>query len=72
MSMFYEGRIHTFPLSTWTKDICVIRPLVYSEEKDIKGFIKSQGITIPSLPHDRQNLRKLVGDYLKISRIYPW
>ncbi len=69
MSMFYEGRIHTFSPVTYLdrKDICVIRPLVYSEEKDIKGFIKSQGITIiPSpCPMTGKTCRKLVGDYLK-------
>lgn len=51
LSMFYEGRIHTFSPVTYLsrKNIFVIRPLIYSEEKDIRSFIKSQGIvTIPS------------------------
>mgnify|MGYP005855781573 CR=1 FL=1 len=68
MSLFYEGRIHTFSPVTYLdrKDIFVIRPLIYSEEKDIKGFIKSQGIaTIPSPCRITGNTsRKLIENYL--------
>lgn len=52
LSLFYEGQINTFSPVTYLsrKDIFVIRPLIYSEAKDIKGFIKSKGIrTVPSL-----------------------
>lgn len=69
MSLFYEGRIHTFSPVTYLgrKNISVIRPLVYSEGKGIKGFIKSQGITIiPSpCPMAGKTCRKLVENYLK-------
>ena len=52
LSLFYEGRINTFSPVTYLsrKDIFVIRPLIYSEAKDIRGFIKSLDIkTVPSL-----------------------
>lgn len=69
MSMFYEGRIHTFSPVTYLdrKNIFVIRPLIYSEEKDIKAYIKSQGITpVPSpCPMAGNTSRKLAGNYLK-------
>jgi tRNA(Ile)-lysidine synthase TilS/MesJ len=52
LSMFYEGRIHSFSPVTYLdrKDIFVIRPLIYSEEKDINGFIKSRDIQVVSSP----------------------
>jgi len=54
LSMFYEGRVHTFSPVTYLtrKDIFVIRPLIYAEEKDIRAFIKSHGIEpVPSPCH---------------------
>jgi len=52
MSLFYEGRIHTFSPVTYLDrtNIQVIRPLIYSEEKDIKGFINLHGITTLQSP----------------------
>ena len=46
LSTLYEGRIHTFSPVTFLdeKELYVIRPLVYAEEKEIKGFIKANGI----------------------------
>jgi tRNA(Ile)-lysidine synthase TilS/MesJ len=40
MSLLYEGRIHCFSPVTYLErsDITLIRPLIYVEEKDIKGF----------------------------------
>ncbi len=40
MSLFYEGRIHNFSPLTYLsrKDITIIRPLIYSWEKDIINF----------------------------------
>jgi tRNA 2-thiocytidine biosynthesis protein TtcA len=42
LSMFYEGRIHTFSPVTYLdrKDLYVIRPLIYAAEKEIMKFIK--------------------------------
>lgn len=50
MSLMFEGRIGCFSPITEYEDngISVIRPLVYTKEKDIRAFIKSQGITVPT------------------------
>lgn len=42
LSTFYEGRFHTFSPVTQLdkKDLSIIRPLIYLEEKEIKGFVK--------------------------------
>lgn len=52
LSTFYEGRIHTFSPVTHLerKNITLIRPLIYTEEKDIKGFIKQNGINVIPSP----------------------
>jgi tRNA 2-thiocytidine biosynthesis protein TtcA len=46
LSLFYEGRIHTFSPVTYLdrKGIYVIRPLIYVEEKQIKAFITENGL----------------------------
>lgn len=46
LCMFYEGRMHTFSPVTYLsrKDITVIRPLIYSFEKDIISFNESMSI----------------------------
>lgn len=48
MSLFYEGRIHTFSPVTFLdrKKLYSIRPLMYVPEKDVVGFINKQGINI--------------------------
>jgi len=52
LSTLYEGRIHTFSPVTYLerKDIYVIRPLIYVEEIDIRGFIKSRGLKVVPNP----------------------
>lgn len=52
LSMFFEGRIHSFSPVTYLdrKGLYLIRPLIYAEEKDIKGFVKAQGITVVPSP----------------------
>jgi Predicted ATPase of the PP-loop superfamily implicated in cell cycle control len=52
MSTFYEGRIHTFSPVTWLerKQIHIIRPLIYVEEKDIRAFVREKGLTIIKNP----------------------
>ena len=48
MSLFYEGRFHTFaPISYLSRsDITVIRPLVFVHESDIKYIVKSLDLPI--------------------------
>jgi tRNA 2-thiocytidine biosynthesis protein TtcA len=47
LSLLLEGRVHTFSPVTWLdrKQIHVIRPLIYIEEREIKGVINRYGIT---------------------------
>ncbi len=46
MSLFYEGRINMFSPVTYLdrKDVTLIRPFIYVEEKQIKSFIKKYQI----------------------------
>jgi tRNA(Ile)-lysidine synthase TilS/MesJ len=46
MSTLYEGRLHTFSPVTYfdNKELYLIRPLIYTEEKEIKGFVKANNI----------------------------
>ena len=51
MSLFYEGHISTFTAVTYLerKNLYTIRPLVFIEELEIRGFVKSCNIqTVPS------------------------
>lgn len=52
LSMFYEGRIHTFDPVTYLskRDITMIRPMIYAEERDIKGAVKSHNLPIVKSP----------------------
>ena len=47
LSMFYEGRIHTFSPVTYLdrSGLTVIRPLVYAPEKYILSYVKKSGLT---------------------------
>lgn len=47
LSLLFEGRIHTFSPVTWLdrKQLHVIRPLIYIEEKEIKDLINSKELT---------------------------
>lgn len=68
LSTFYEGRLHSFSPVTYLcrKNLHVIRPLLYTEERDIRGFIKANGITtVPSPCHvngktKRQYIKDLI------------
>jgi len=48
LSLFYEGRIHTFSPVTYLNrmDITLIRPFIYTEEKMIRSFIRNSDIKI--------------------------
>ena len=47
LSLFYEGRLSAFSPVTYLgrKDLHVIRPMIYTEEKDIVQYIKTAEIT---------------------------
>lgn len=46
LSTLYEGRLHTFSPVTYLgrKELYLIRPLIYVEEKEVKRFIKANNI----------------------------
>ena len=52
MSMIYEGRFHTFSPITYLDrmQITLIRPFLYVEEADIKGFINKYQIEVLKNP----------------------
>ena len=52
LSTFYEGRIHTFSPVTYLdkKDLHLIRPLIYTEEKQIKARAKTGEFPIVKSP----------------------
>lgn len=73
MSLFYEGRIHTFSPVTYLdrRDITLIRPLIYTEEKMVRACVKSLGLEpIKSgCPADgitkRQEIKDLIHQLMK-------
>lgn len=52
MSLFYEGRIHTMSPVTYLdrSELTLIRPLIYTPEKDIKYFAKKEGLPVVKSP----------------------
>ncbi len=52
MSLFYEGRLHTFTPSTYLdkQQITSIKPLLYVPEKDVVGFVNKYDIPVVKSP----------------------
>lgn len=76
MSQIYEGRIHTFSPITHMdrKNITLVRPLIYTEERLIKSVVKHLGL-VPvgsGCPADgitkRQNIKELIWDLARENR----
>lgn len=76
LSTFYEGRLHTFSPVTFLdrKELHVIRPLIYVEEKNIKAAVRENGINIVFNPccangrTKRQYIKELIHDMSKSNR----
>lgn len=68
LSTFYEGRIHTFSPVTYLdrKDLYLIRPLIYTDEKQIKSLAKSGQYPIVKSPcHiDGKSKRQYIKDLI--------
>jgi len=68
MSMFFEGRISTFSPVTYFEDknISIIRPFVYLQERDIVGAVRRLNLPIVKnpCPVDGHTNRQLIKDYL--------
>ncbi|MBR4949436.1 MAG: tRNA lysidine(34) synthetase TilS [Clostridia bacterium] len=69
MNLFYEGRIGCFKPVTYLsrKDLTVIRPLIYANERDIKGFIRRRDIQVvqSACPADKTTKREEIKTLLK-------
>lgn len=52
LSMFFEGRFHTFSPVTFLEktELTVIRPLIYIHESEIKGFVKKYDLPVVKSP----------------------
>ena len=76
MSLFYEGRFHTFHPKTLMSHtgITVIRPLVYLPESHVKHMLKTLSLPVVSspCPADGETKRKEMKELLrKLRAIYP-
>ncbi len=73
LSLLYNGRIYTFSPKNYLdkSKITVIRPLILTEEKDIKSFIKRNNIKTMSkcCPMDgyskREDMKNMISSYKK-------
>ena len=73
MSLIYEGRFHTFNPVTYLNrmEVTIIRPLIYINEADIKGFIRRYEIPVVKSPcpadkhTKREYIKQLVNDINK-------
>lgn len=69
MSLFYEGRFHTFCPVTWLDktNLQVIRPFIYIPEANIKGFINKYNIPVVKspCPADGNTKRKYISELLQ-------
>lgn len=70
LNLFFEGRIGAFRPVTYLsrKDLTMIRPLIYTPEKDIKAFAKGASLPIVEVkcPADGNTERAKMKDYLDI------
>ena len=69
LSLIYEGRFHTFSPVTYLDktDLTVIRPLIYMNEADIKGFVNKNHLPVVKspCPADGNTKRQYVKDLLQ-------
>ncbi len=70
LNLFFEGRIGAFRPVTYLsrKDLTMIRPLIYTPEKEIKTFAKGASLPIVEVkcPADGNTERAKMKDYLAI------
>lgn len=68
LNLFFEGRIGSFRPVTYLsrKQITMIRPLIYTHEKEIKSFAKMAGLPVikSPCPADGNTERAKMKDYL--------
>ena len=68
LNLFFEGRFGSFSPITYLskKDLVMIRPLIYTHEKDIKSFVKKASLPVvkSSCPADGNTERANMKEYL--------
>lgn len=67
LSLCYEGRLSTFaPLSYMDRsDVTMIRPLIYTREKDIASVAKNLPIYKNPCPEDKETQREFMKELIK-------
>ena len=69
MSLIYEGRFHTFSPVTYLdrSDLTVIRPLIYVNESDVKGFVNKNQLPVVKspCPADGNTKRQYIKDLIQ-------
>ncbi len=76
MSLLFEGRLHTFePVTHLEKtDLTLIRPMIYVEEPDVKGFVNKYRLPVVKNPcrADGYTKRQYAKDLIsQINRDHP-
>ena len=70
LNLFFEGRIGAFSPVTYhsRKDLTLIRPLIYTREKEIKSFSKKEQLPVTEspCPADGNTERAKMKDYLAV------
>ena len=70
LNLFFEGRIGSFSPVTYLsrKDLTMIRPLIYTQEKEIKHFVNKEALPVMKspCPADKNTERAKMKDYLAI------
>lgn len=68
LSLFYEGRFHSFTPDTWLdrQQLHIIRPFVFVEEKQIREYVNLGSIPVVenTCPMDKTSQRKEVKDLI--------
>ena len=78
MSLFFEGRLYSFSPVTYLdrKDLTVIRPLIYTPERDVVSFVKKQNIETAKNPcpangfTKREEIKRFVLERAKNDRFF--
>ena len=69
LNLFFEGRVGCFSPVTYLsrKDITMIRPLVLTEEKEIKRFVRAAALPVEASPSpaDKHSQREYIKEYLR-------
>lgn len=66
LSLFYEGRLSTFqPVTPLSRTgITVIRPLIYTDEKNISAFMRDKPILKNPCPADKHTKRQYIKELI--------